>query len=422
MIHKIKYFFLFLILMAVACRSNKDTIPRNLDMIYNPLRSSIHPEYRVYNTSDSTSVIAGRIKNSELLYNQANDENKLLARLQVEYNLYDLNKKERLIDSSLLVFSYEKNPEINYRYVEIPFNSINGDNFILEIITTDLNRKSRQFSFLHVKRSKEKDLQDFMLRNRFNQKLITKNAYNSDTLFEITYYNHKIDSLNVFYFKSDYDIPKPPEEIDNQEYNFTEFDSVWVEYPDSLKYEHFNNEGLYYFTKKDKPICGFTLLNFGSEFPKIKTPKELLEPLEYLGIKDTLTADSTGRYRKLLVDNFWLERANNIDKSRDLLQKFYNRVMFANLYFTSFMEGWKTDRGMIYIIYGQPDYVFKSDEEERWIYDPIDLGPGYNFIFKYYENPFSLNHFILDREKAKSTGWSEAINIWISGEVNYYQN
>ena len=422
MLNKLKYFFLIIILIDVSCKSNKDTIPRNLEMIYNPIRSSIHPEYRVYNTSDSTSIIAGKIKNSELLFNQANDENKLLARIKVECNLYDLNKKEKLIDSSVHFFNYERNSEIQFRNIEIPFNSILGEILILEIITTDLNRKSIQFSFLYVDRSEGKMLQDFILKNRINQQLITKNVYNNDTLFEIDSYNEKYDSLNVFFFNSNYEIPKPPEEIHDVEYSFTEYDTSWVEYTDSIRYEHFFKEGLYYITNRDVPANGFTLLNFGSEFPKVKTPKELLGPLQYFGLQDTLKQDSTGRYSKLLVDNFWLERANNINKSRELLQKFYNRVMFANLYFTSFMEGWKTDRGMIYIIYGQPDYVFKSDEEERWIYNPIDLGPGYGFVFKYYVNPFSLNHYVLDREKAKSTGWEEAINIWLKGEVNYYQN
>ncbi len=422
MLNKLKYFFLIIILIDVSCKSNKDTIPRNLEMIYNPIRSSIHPEYRVYNTSDSTSIIAGKIKNSELLFNQANDENKLLARIKVECNLYDLNKKEKLIDSSVHFFNYERNSEIQFRNIEIPFNSILGEILILEIITTDLNRKSIQFSFLYVDRSEGKMLQDFILKNRINQQLITKNVYNNDTLFEIDSYNEKYDSLNVFFFNSNYEIPKPPEEIHDVEYSFTEYDTSWVEYTDSIRYEHFFKEGLYYITNRDVPANGFTLLNFGSEFPKVKTPKELLGPLQYFGLQDTLKQDSTGRYSKLLVDNFWLERANNINKSRELLQKFYNRVMFANLYFTSFMEGWKTDRGMIYIIYGQPDYVFKSDEEERWIYNPIDLGPGYGFVFKYYANPFSLNHYVLDREKAKSTGWEEAINIWLKGEVNYYQN
>ena len=96
--------------------------------------------------------------------------------------------------------------------------------------------------------------------------------------------------------------------------------------------------------------------------------------------------------------------------------------MLANKYFTSYKKGWKTDRGMIFIIYGLPDSLFKSGEEERWIYNPQGIGTGIEFIFKYQENPFTFNHYILDRDKIKVTGWDDAVEMWNKGEIIYYQN
>ena len=37
---------------------------------------------------------------------------------------------------------------------------------------------------------------------------------------------------------------------------------------------------------------------------------------------------------------------------------YYRRVRFANEEFTQYKDGWKTDRGMIYILFGPPNQVF----------------------------------------------------------------
>ena len=422
MFNQLKYLLIIGVVIFVGCRSNKNVIPRNLEMIYNPASSTIRPELRVYNTSDTSSLIVMKLNAGELLYNQANPENKLQARVEVSYNVYDLNEKDRLVDSSKLTFNFDKETKRKSYRMEIPVSSQKGFDYILEVITTDLNRKSKQYSFLHLNRSSEKNIQDFLCYNRINGDLFVSNHYQHDTLFRVNYYKENPDSLNVFYFGEVHDIPAPPYENEIIHYNFLAYDSSWVLYTDSIAYELFKNKGIYYLTTESKPENGYPLINFGENFPWVKSPEELIEPLAYFGVNDSIyESDSTGSLTKLAVDNFWLEKANNTNKSRELLKLFYNRVMFANFYFSSFVEGWKTDRGMIYIIYGIPDYVFKSDEEEKWIYNPVDLGPGYSFTFKYHRNPFSINHFVLDREKLKSTGWNEAIKVWESGEVYYYQ-
>ena len=39
-------------------------------------------------------------------------------------------------------------------------------------------------------------------------------------------------------------------------------------------------------------------------------------------------------------------------KAKSLIAIYYNRIQNANLHFTTFKEGWKTDRGMIYVVFG----------------------------------------------------------------------
>ncbi|MCL4538547.1 MAG: GWxTD domain-containing protein [Bacteroidetes bacterium] len=42
---------------------------------------------------------------------------------------------------------------------------------------------------------------------------------------------------------------------------------------------------------------------------------------------------------------------------RTSMEEYYNRVAYANKQFTHFFEGWKSDRGMVYILFGSPDNV-----------------------------------------------------------------
>ena len=45
------------------------------------------------------------------------------------------------------------------------------------------------------------------------------------------------------------------------------------------------------------------------------------------------------------VDGFWIERAANEERTRMLIRKYYTRVQDANRFFSSYTEGWRTDRG-----------------------------------------------------------------------------
>ncbi len=424
----LKYLSIVLvILMAVTCKvSQKTTVPRNLEQIYDPASSSIHPKIKMYNTSDTSSLIVERIYTKELLFNQANKENKLLARIQVIYNLYDLNNKQKLVDSATTTFNFEKENSTLYHDIEIQVHSKISNKYILEVITTDLNRNSNQYWFLSVDRTDENNPNDFLLYNRLNNQLLTELYINKPMQISIEHYKDDLDSMYLFFFPNNFSAAVVPYQEDTLQENFTFYDTTWVCSADSVNYADFNEEGIYYFSKYpyvDFSQPGFALFNFGSGFPMIKTPDDLAQPTVYLGGTDTIASiDSTGKLTKLAVDNFWLQKENNMDKSRELLKAYYNRVMFANIYFTSYKEGWQTDRGMIYIIYGMPDYLFKSGDEERWIYNPNGIGPGIEFKFNHTKHPLTLNHFVLDRDKLKTTGWNEAVKLWNTGEVFYYQN
>jgi len=64
----------------------------------------------------------------------------------------------------------------------------------------------------------------------------------------------------------------------------------------------------------------------------------------------------TDEERETFIENFWARRDPDPDTpENEYRDEYYRRVAYANEHFASGIPGWKTDRGRIYIQYGEPD-------------------------------------------------------------------
>ena len=118
-----------------------------------------------------------------------------------------------------------------------------------------------------------------------------------------------------------------------------------------------------------------------------------------------------------MMDDFWLAATGSTDKARMMIRVFYTRMLYANQYFTDCKEGWKTDRGMVYLIYGLPNSVNKSSESETWEYTRKQQANPVTFVFERKPSPYSENHYVFRRGDPQSTYWRQAIDSWRKGRV-----
>lgn len=88
--------------------------------------------------------------------------------------------------------------------------------------------------------------------------------------------------------------------------------------------------------------------------------------------------------RKRRFLEYWAKRDPDPSTPRnELMEEYYQRVDYANKAFPTFVEGWRTDRGMIYIRFGPPENVERHPFEsgtrpyEVWYY----YQQGREFIF-----------------------------------------
>ncbi|VXD19295.1 GWxTD domain-containing protein [Marinoscillum sp. 108] len=119
-----------------------------------------------------------------------------------------------------------------------------------------------------------------------------------------------------------------------------------------------------------------TLLKCPAYYPEFKRLDELIGPLTYITTPTELKAISDSQSKKIF-ENFWLNTYGTKFRAKNAIRVFYKQVEDANRLFTDYKQGWKTDRGMIYIIFGLPDQVFRNESTEVWKYND---GPEFEFI------------------------------------------
>lgn len=100
-----------------------------------------------------------------------------------------------------------------------------------------------------------------------------------------------------------------------------------------------------------------------------------------LGYIREATTEEDKRKRFL---EFWNKRDPDPQTSRnELMEEYYSRVTYANQSFTHYLEGWRTDMGMVFIRFGSPENIERHPFEynvkpyEIWYYYQLNR----QFIF-----------------------------------------
>ena len=97
---------------------------------------------------------------------------------------------------------------------------------------------------------------------------------------------------------------------------------------------------------------------------------------------------SNDEEREAFIENFWQRRNPNPDSpENEFREEHYRRIAYANEHYAAGKPGWKTDRGRIYIEYGQPDSI-ESHPSGGSYQRPMDEGGGETSTF-----PFEVWHY-----------------------------
>ncbi|GAB4024878.1 GWxTD domain-containing protein [Spirosoma gilvum] len=178
------------------------------------------------------------------------------------------------------------------------------------------------------------------------------------------------------------------------------------------------HEGLYYFVEDTTDAAGIGLVVADKRFPKLTRPEKLIKPVLYMSTSTEISELNQAQDTKKAFDKYWLSlMAGNEEVAKRTLKAYFDRVEEANRLFTTYKEGWKTDKGMIYIVLGPPDRVQRNREREVWVYNRRANVSEVNFTFTKKPNQFVEDHYELVRYIEYQPIWYPIVEAWRTGTI-----
>jgi GWxTD domain-containing protein len=166
---------------------------------------------------------------------------------------------------------------------------------------------------------------------------------------------------------------------------------------------------------------GLTLFTVDETFPGVGSSLEMIKCTRYIMFKEEFENCRDAVDKKKAIDDFWLGIGGSQERAKELLRRYYGRVKEANKLYSSYTQGWKSDRGMIFIVLGPPANTFRNKNNEVWVYGNDANPNALRFIFNRTENPFSDNDYIMERSIMYKDSYHTAVEYWRQGLV-YFDN
>lgn len=412
------YLNVFILIAIGSCSVPKKSVQKTMQsVIYKPSVNIVRPEFKVFHISDSLSQIWIKIGVNDLVFNKANPENKLLAKVRIKCYLFETPKDSIIkLSDSLIIYKdipWQNSKKMILLPIGVPAKT--GNNYLAKIEIYDQLKELGTQSFIFLNKQNKCNSQNFLVSNiNTDEPVINYQVLPCDS-FRIKS-TLALSKLYVSYIKQK-DTASFPNLSTGMPSLKLQPDSTWIIRYNKKMALSFPQKGLYHIKPDTTSDSGFYLTNFGADFPEINNLEEMIYPLTYITTPEELKAIKENDNVKIAMDNFWLRLSKNTEVSREQIRIYYNRVKYANIYFTSFKEGWKTDRGMIYVIFGPPDNVKKTPITETWIYRIPQTRNPLIIVFNKKTSDFCDNDFNLKYSDQLVSYWHQAISAWRKGEA-----
>lgn len=415
--------------LFVSCKPTLPTTDtKDLSYLYNPIKNPINPRYNITNVSEESSVLSVKFFANDLYFSEANPEGVPTASILINVRLFNINLGKVLADTAIFNLNIIKTEGKQEYVYNVPLNVEKGFEYVAEIKIMDKIRVQSVQYFKSFNTLSPYNRYNFRIQGHFDMNEIYNPVLRVNEYINMVYLREPVDSIFLSYYKPFSEIPDPPSMIlPEKTIDYNPEQVVAIPYSDTLPIM-LPRAGIY-FCSVDREINeGYTLLNMGSSFPEMTTPEEMIEPLAYLASPEELASLISSIRPKAALDDFWIKCGGNIERARELIRIYYTRVLYSNYYFTSYKEGWRSERGMIYVIYGPPDKVYKTIDGETWGYKKPAVKSSWGgryttkeeymfFYFRQRENIFSDNDYYLRRSETPVTYWDQAILSWRKGIV-----
>ncbi len=166
-------------------------------------------------------------------------------------------------------------------------------------------------------------------------------------------------------------------------------------------------EGLYLFQEDTTAARGFAYRVVKENFPKFTKIEELLPPLILVTTPEEYADLSNAKGDKPKFDKVILSMTGEKNRAKEFMRQFFRRVELANIYFSSYKEGWKTDRGILFVVLGLPDEVMRNAGNEIWNYKNLNV----RFTFVRSGSVYDPENYVLLRDKKFTEPWFGSVDL-----------
>ena len=392
----------------------------NFAYLYSKGAAAIRLEARVYQPAANEAVIYYKLRTADLLYKGAGGGGPYQARLVMGYQAYNPSDPKRLLDSASTFIKDERmTPSEDKALIgSMPLKVQGSTPFLVRATVHDLNRNAESTLLLRVDRGSAANGQTFIpiganslpVSNDFvppGTKLTVRAESHVGTILHAAHYP-PITKLPAPVFA---DTP-PPGTDGPPDSTFT----ISVQADGTFSFTT-GAEGFYHFRADTASAAGFTVFVSTGSFPEVTTGKDMAAPLRYITSTKEWESLSQAADPRKEVERFWTDAAGSRDRAREAIAAYYGRVETANRYFSSYTEGWKTDRGLVHIIFGTPSTIRMDESGETWTYGDETNLMSMVFRFIRRNDPYSDNDLILQRNPQFKSAWYRNVESWRNGRI-----
>lgn len=376
-------------------------------------------KFIVYHLNDSISQLFFSLSNENLVYKRPDTSSWFYAQVKVKYTIAATDRPKQITDSGS-VWLYDRQTEkvnsVNI-YGSLSMKVRAGQFIVSSVDVYDLNKKVKNNKLIDVDKTSRNTRQNFLMQDA-NKKIIYDYYLHPGDDIYISSQQNQQSSLRVDYFYREFPLAPPPFSLVQRNPFQYKPDSTFIIEKNDLYYKiTIPEKGFFHIITNSQSKEGLTLFSVENAFPGIKNETEMIKSTRYIMASKEYEACLDSPNKKDAIDHFWKEIGGSNERARELLKKYYMRILEANKLFTSFQAGWQSDRGMIYIVFGAPNTLYKSASGEQWLYGNEAQPNSIRFSFKKIVNPFSDNDFTLERSEYYKEPWHLAVTYWREGHI-----
>jgi GWxTD domain-containing protein len=408
-----------IVLLCMNCSSRVPAVSRqNTAEYYRSGTPQLSAEYVLYNHAPASTRLYFKVSSEQLLYSREANATSYTARVLLTYIVHPVQSIKTIVDSGQVVMTDEGEQGISklltgFTDMRIPLPG----KYVVETTFRDLNRLTVFYNLLYLDHQSASGSQHFLLTAPGSTVPLFRQSVDSGEIVQLRFYQTGIRKLFIRYHKPIDRPAPPPYAFAEEQLKPVKSDSSWWTKADSLFLLQFNHQGWYSIHVDSSSQNGFSIYQFRTSYPKLDHPIQLLTPLRYLTTKQEYNSMLNVSNLKIEVDKFWLNSAGSEERAREVIREFYTRVEQTNRFFTTNREGWQTDRGMIYLLFGAPTSVYRMPGYETWYYgNDLTTTSALSFNFNY-SNTEGVADFILERNTSYKLNWTIAVDSWRQGQV-----